>query len=96
MLGSVSTKPKFSAAVVEKKSVFGATGEHAIRFVGTFSHEIVDQYSDIALVALNNERALPSHFIDGIDPCNKALRCRFFVSRGPIDLTGEKEIFYLL
>ena len=60
---------------------------------GVFSHQVVDQHTYICLVTpQDNRREVASSHARGVDAANDSLTCGLFVTGGPIDLAGEKEV----
>ena len=75
----------------ELQAIFGAAGEHAVRFVHAFGDEVVHQYAEVGLFAAQQERILFADVLHGIRACEQALRGGFFVAGRAVDLSGEKE-----
>jgi len=49
-------KAEVGVVLAENEAVFGARGEHAVRFNGAFGDEVVDQDADVGLVAAEDNR----------------------------------------
>ena len=71
--------------------MFGPRRKHAIRFVDSPRHQIVDHHPDVGLVAAQHEWLSPLQLTRRIDPRQDALSRGLFITTGAIDLTGQKE-----
>ena len=87
---------KFCTTVIKQEPIFCPAGEHPVWFGSPFCNKIIDKDSDVTLMASNDQRGLAVDLLDGIDSSDDPLPRRFFVSRGSVDLAGEKQIFDLL
>ena len=63
---SLRSKPRVCVILAEQESVFGAGGHHAVGFVGSLGYKIVNQGSDIALGAGEDQRFLSVELQGGI------------------------------
>ncbi len=77
--------------LTEQDAVFGTRGEHAVGLIHALRREIVNQYADVRLVALQHHRIASGAFQRGIDTRHQALTGRLFVPRGAVDLTGDEQ-----
>ena len=86
-------RPNASRRVVlsQQKSKLGPGSKESIRFVDSTSDEIVDQDSDVCLIAFQEEWLLPANLQGRVYPRNDALPRRLLVPRGAIDLAREEE-----
>lgn len=73
------------------KAELGAGCEHAIRLVGTFGDEIVNEDSAVSFVALEDERFEVGEFTSGVYASEQALNAGFFVAGSSVDLAGEEK-----
>src|SRR5687768_9319713 len=71
--------------------MLGAGGEHPVWLEAALGGQVIDEDSDIRLVAAQREPLLPAHRAGCIDPRNQALSGSLFVAGRPIDLTGQEE-----
>ena len=78
----------------EQYAILGARGEHAVRFVNSFGHEVVDQHTDVCLVPSQGEWLTSAAVDGGIDACNDALSRCFLIAGGAVHLSGEEEVFH--
>ena len=66
-------------------------GEHSIRLEAASRHQVIDEDTDVALVAPDHKRRLTTGRARCVDAGNEALSCRFLVSGCAIDLTREEQ-----
>ena len=72
--------------------MFRARSEHSIGLIDALCHQIVDQHSDIGLVATQHKRSLAREFEVGIDSRHQTLRRSLLVAGRAVDLTREVEV----
>ena len=48
-------EPQVGVVLAQEQSVFGAGSEHAIWLDGSFGHQVINQNTDIGLVAAEND-----------------------------------------
>ena len=70
----------FSAAVIKKEAMFGATREHTVGLVRALSDEIVDQHADVSFMPLQNQRGPSPHLVDRVDAGHESLGGGFFIA----------------
>src|SRR4051812_46520716 len=87
---------QLGATVIKQQPVFGAAGEHSIRFLSSLGYEIVDQHSNIALMSRNNERWDSPHLVDRVHTGDEPLGRGLLVPGRAIDLAGKKEVLHPL
>ncbi len=75
----------------EKKSVFGARGEQAIRLVRAFGHQIVDHDSDIRFGPLQDERSAAARIEGGVRSGDEPLSRRLLITGRTVDLASKEE-----
>src|SRR5205807_909989 len=75
---------------------FGARGKHAVRLVGAFGNEVVDQDRRIRFGAIQDEWRLTLYFQGSIDARDNSLAGGLLISAGAINLASEKDPFDLL
>ena len=54
--------------MAEQQSVFGPRGEHPVWLIGILGDEVIDEYADVGLRAIQNKWRTFSDFEDSIDP----------------------------
>ena len=79
--------------LAQQDAVLGTRGEHAVGFVHAAGHKVIDEHTDVRLVAGECERLSSCRVLVGVNAGNESLSCRFFISRCAVDLSGEEEIF---
>src|SRR2546425_8614728 len=89
--------PDFAQAAVgvilpQAQAILGPGSEHPIRLGSSFGHQIVDQDADIGLVTPQHYRLPSLDSSGGVDAGHYPLGARFLISRGSIDLPGEKKV----
>ena len=75
----------------EQQAVLRSRGEHSIRLEAAFRDQVVDENSDVRLVARELESIATQHTTRGVDAGDETLRRRFFVARRSVDLSREKQ-----
>ena len=78
--------------LAQEQAILSPAGEHAVGFYGALGHKIVDEHSNIGLVAPENEGVASLHAAGGIDAGDESLGGGLFVSGGAVDLSGEVEV----
>ena len=73
----------------QAQAVFGAAGEHSIRFAHALRHQVIDQHTQIGLIAARHPWLLVERPAGGIDACEQALGGRFLIAGRPVDLPRE-------
>ena len=74
----------------QREPVLGPRREHAIGLGDALRHQIVDHHAEIALGPIEHDLPAPARARRGVEACDQALRRRFFVSRGAVDLPGQE------
>ncbi|MNE70212.1 hypothetical protein D3C80_1659890 [compost metagenome] len=77
--------------MTKQQTVFCPGCKQTVRLIGSFSNQIINQYSNIALRTIENHRFFLLHFAGSINTGHYALSCRFLISGCTIDLTGSEE-----
>ena len=94
-----------SVVFAQLQAVLGAAGEHAVRFTHAFGNEVVYQHTQIGFVATGHPgvagagQGRPFSGCPGlglglqrrVDAGEQALRRRFFVTGGAVDLPSKKQ-----
>mgnify|MGYP001851183347 CR=1 FL=1 len=80
----------------QRQAVFRARGHHAVGFVRSLRHEVVDEHADIRLIAPQNEGRQSAQFERRVQPRNQSLRRRLFVAARAVDLPRGVQSFHLL
>ena len=78
--------------LTQQNSVFGTRSEHSVGLIDTFRNQIVDQHTDVGLVASQHEGLTASEFQVGVDTRHQTLRGGLFVTGRAVDLTREVEV----
>ena len=73
--------------LAENEPVFAAAGHHPVRLIGALRHQIIDQRSDIGLVAAQDERLLTPDFQRRIDTRHEPLRRSLLIAARSVRLT---------
>ena len=76
--------------LTQQDAMLGSRCEHSIWLVNPFGHEVVDENTDVGLVALQHEWLATPHGMVGVDSCHQALPRSFLVTGRSVDLTGKK------
>ena len=84
-------KPFVGIVLTKQDTVFGTGSKHPVRLIHAFGHQVVDQHTDISLVALEDQRLLAGQLEMRIDAGHQALRGGFFVAGRAVDLSGQIE-----
>lgn len=77
--------------LTKKKSAFSAACKHAIRFIRSLRHKIVDHYTDVGILTTEDQRVFFFNVKRCINTCHQTLRCSFLVTRRTIDLSGKEK-----
>ena len=77
--------------LAEEQAIFGTAGEHAVRFVDATGDEVVDQYTDVGLIARQDHWLAPGDGERGVGAGDEALGASFFVAGGAVNLAGQVE-----
>ena len=80
----------------QQYAVLGTAGKHAVGFVDTLGHEVVDEHTYVGLVAGQYKGGCTHGILVGVDASHKALPCCFLIARGAIHLPGKEEILHQL
>nr|GFC33568.1 hypothetical protein [Tanacetum cinerariifolium] len=59
--------------LAQQDAVLGAAREHAVRLLGAFVDEVIDEHADVRLVALEREGGLVVGALVGVDARHEAL-----------------------
>src|SRR5690348_7404203 len=95
-MASVRGEAAVGVVNAQVQAKLGARGEHAIRLVGSLADEVVDEDSGVGLSAVKGEWRAALHEKRGVDAGHESLAGGFFISGGPVDLSGEVEAGELL
>src|SRR5262245_31141349 len=71
--------------------MFRTGREHTVRLQTSFRDQVVDQHTDVRLVATQDQRRFAADASGRVDSRDEALRGSFFVTGRPVDLTGEEQ-----
>ena len=82
--------------LAQEDAILGARGEHAIRLIHAFRHQVIDKHPDVSFVAAQREGRIPRATQCGIDTCHDALARRLLVAGGSVDLSGEEQTAHSL
>ena len=93
---SVMYQAKLGTPVVKQEPMLGPARKHAIRLVGAFCDQVVDQNANVAFVAANDQWLEATNCVHRVDSGDQALAGGFFITGGAIDLAREKEVFDFL
>src|SRR5690606_7228140 len=76
----------------QNEAILRARGEHAVGLARAARYQVVDQYPDIRIGAVEQKAPCPAPGRKGcVDAGDDALRRRLFVAGGAVDLSGEKQ-----
>src|SRR6185312_11804080 len=75
--------------LAQVQPVFGARGEHAVGLDRAVAGEVVDQHTEVGLVAARVPRRLALGGKRGVQAGDQPLRAGFLVAGGAVDLAGE-------
>src|SRR5437764_87152 len=78
--------------LTEDEAVFRPGCEHAVGFDGAFGDEVIDQDTDVGLIAAKNNWILASNVACGVDSSHKSLSTSLFVARSAVYLTRAIEV----
>ena len=95
-MGRMGCQSKGSVVLSQKKAMLGPGGEHSIRLMGAFGDKVIDHNADIGFMPLEDQGVFVEEAQGGVHSSHKSLRGSFFISGGPIDLSGKIEAFDLL
>ena len=76
----------------QQQAVFGTAGEHAVGFACALGDEVVDEDAEVGLFAFGVPGFEVARTAGGVDARQQALRARFFVAGGAVDLAGKVEV----
>ena len=82
-------QPLIGVVGAQDQPVLGARGEHPVGLAGAAGDEIVDQYADIGVGAVEHERLRPRRRERRVEPGDQPLRRRLLVAGRAVDLAGE-------
>src|SRR5437016_12325950 len=68
-----------------------ARREHPVRLEAAFGDQVVDENSDVRLIASELEAFAIQHTMRGVDARDKPLCRGFLVARRPVDLSSEEQ-----
>ena len=77
--------------LTKEDAILSAGSEHTIWLVHAFGHEVVNQHTDVCLVALQHEFLFSCHFQGGIHASHESLSCCFLITCGSVHLSCEEE-----
>ena len=78
--------------LTENETVFSAGGEHAIGLGCALGDEVIDEDTDVSLIAAQDDRVLALNAPGGVHPSYKSLGTSFFVAGCAIDLASAIEV----
>ena len=90
-------QPLISVIGAQPQAEFCPAGEHSVGLCRTTGHQIINHHPDVAFVPPDPKafRSTP-RLQRGVGTRHKALRRRFFVARGAVDLPGEEQPWHPL
>ena len=77
--------------LTKKKSAFSAARKHAIRFIRSRRHKVVNHYTYVGILTTEDQRFFLFNVKRRINTCHQTLRCSFLVTRRTINLSGKKK-----
>ena len=80
--------------LTQQDAVLGARGKHAVRLIHATGHQVIDEDTDIGLVATQGERLTSRNPLVGIDTGNQPLPCRFLIARRAVDLSCKVQVLH--
>ena len=89
MHGSDRSQTQIRIVMAEDEPVFRPAREHPVGLWRTLSDQIIDQNSDVGICTGEHQRRLVPDFQGGVRTGNQPLGSGFFITRGPVDLTGK-------
>ena len=78
----------------QAQAVFSAAGEHAVRLGHTAGNQVVDQHTEVGLVAARRPRLLALHLQRSVGTGQQALSGGLLITGCAIDLSGKEQPFY--
>ncbi len=85
-------QPKISIVLPEQKPIFSSRCEHPIRLRRSLGNQIINQNSDVCLVAPNDNGIQSFGSAGGVDSSHESLGTSLFVSRRAINLACQEQI----
>ena len=79
----------------QNQPIFRSAGHNSVRFISTFSHQIVDENANISLVSFENEWFFFHYLAHRIYPGHESLGSSFFVAGTAVELSGTEQIYYM-
>src|ERR1044071_2092729 len=89
-------KAQVGVILAEQKPVFGPGGKHPVRLRGSFRNEIINEHSNVRLVATENNGLPTLHPAGCIDTRHQTLGSSFLIPRSPVNLPSEEKILACL
>ncbi len=75
----------------QRQPILRARGEHPIGLGDSARHQVVDHHRQIAFGAVESDGPSPAGSRRRVQACHQALRRRFLVAGGAVDLPGEEQ-----
>src|SRR6266498_2335481 len=75
-----------------EEPILGPRCKHPVGFSRAFSHQVVNENSDVSLVALEDKRRRTLHAQSCVDAGHQTLGCSLLVAGGSIDLACQIKV----
>ena len=86
------SEPAVGVVLPQQDAVFRTRSEHPVGFIHAFRYQIIDQDTDVRLVAPQDHRIQFLQFPVGVNAGHKALCSGFFVASCAVHLTRQEKI----
>ena len=83
-----------SIVLAQQNAIFGTGSKHAVGLVYALVDQVINQYTNVSLVAPKDKRILPFQLSMGINAGHQTLCSRLLISRGSIHLTSQEKPLY--
>src|SRR5206468_2100806 len=84
-------QPHVRVVLAQAQPILGAAREHAIRLGDAARDEIVDQHTEVRLIATRTPRVLPLDEQTSVDASQQPLSRSLLIASSAVDLTREEQ-----
>src|SRR5690606_16449194 len=77
--------------LAQAQAILGSAGEHPVGFRNAARDQVIDEHTEIGLVAARTPWLAAGDLQGGIDAGQQALRSGLLVTGGAVDLAGEEQ-----
>src|SRR5436190_19261304 len=78
--------------MTQNQPILRTRRKHAVRFGGSFCHQIINEDADISLISAQNNRLLTLNSAGSVYAGHQPLSTSLLIAGGPVDLACQEKI----